>query len=59
VTCDGLDNMDLDASIVFEERIVFVTVAADDDLEFTRDENIFFEDELCVAFSTYLFPHHD
>jgi len=43
---------------VFEEDIVFVT-AADSDLEFASDDDIFFEDELCVPFNTHLFPNHD
>jgi len=50
--------MDLGASTVFEEEIVFVT-AADDELDFTSNDNIFFKEELCVPFSTHLFPHHD
>jgi len=58
LSCDQLNSMDLGASTVFEEVIVFDTVA-DDDLELTSDDDIFFEDELCVPFSTHLFPHHD
>jgi len=57
LTCVTLNNMDLDASTVFEEEIVFVT-AADDVLEFTSDD-IFFDAEPCIPFNTHLFPYHD
>jgi len=47
---------------VLEEDIVFVTTAdddSDDDSEFISEDNIFLEDELCIPFSTSLFPCHD
>ncbi len=58
LTCNALTNMDLDTNTVFEEEIVFDT-AADDDLEFTSEDDIVLGDALCVPFSTSLFPHHD
>jgi len=43
---------------MFEEEIIFATIA-DDDLEFTIEDDIFLEHRLCVPFSINLFPHHD
>jgi len=42
---------------VFKDEIIFAT-AVDDNLEFTSDD-IFFEDGLCIPFSTHFYPHHD
>jgi len=58
LACPLLDDIIMDANTVIEEEIIFVT-AADDDLEFTSDDEIFLEDELCVPFNRHLFPHHD
>jgi len=58
LTCTSVDDKNLGGLKMFEEEIIFDT-AADDDLEFTSEDDIFPEDALCIPFSTSLFPHHN
>jgi len=52
-----LVHHEMTSIMVFKDEIIFAT-AVDDNLEFTSDD-IFFEDGLCIPFSTHFYPHHD
>jgi len=52
-----LDNNDLGSCIMFVEEITFVTIA-DGNAEFTNDD-IPFQEDLCIPFDMQLFTHHD
>jgi len=48
---------DLASCMMLEEEITFVTTS-DGDAEFTNDD-IPFQEDLCIPFGVQLFPHHD
>jgi len=58
LTCTSLDGKNLNDLKMFQEEIIFSTAAHDDYLEFTNKDDVFFRNELCVPFSTHLFPCH-